>query len=86
MFPKFPKTFSKASNVLWQVFLLSPPGQPKGKNLLFWGTSMVSFFWVMGQSNWFIAKITRQRTNLGGTHLINANHNGPDDKQTNNLP
>jgi len=32
MFPKFPKTFPKASHVLWPVFLLSPTGRPKWKN------------------------------------------------------
>jgi hypothetical protein len=48
MFPKFPKTFPKASHVIWQVFLLSPTGRPKGKNsrlqnktFVLWRTSRV---------------------------------------------
>jgi hypothetical protein len=73
MFPKFSKTFPKASHVFWASGNCSSfhlqAGQ-KGITPCFkikpsiWGTSMVSFFWVMSQSNWFIAKKnkTKERT------------------------
>ncbi len=38
------------------------------QNLLSWGASIVSFFCVMGQSNWFIV---RKKNNKIGRHLIN---------------
>jgi hypothetical protein len=48
MFPKFPKTFPKASHVLWQVFLLSPTGRPKGKNSMHQNKTL-----YFGESPWF---------------------------------
>jgi len=78
----FPKTFPKASHVLWQVFLLSPTSRPKGKNsmlqnktfylgnlygFLFLGDEPIKLVHCKNKQN--------QRTNFGGTHLINENHN-----------
>jgi len=82
MFPKFPKTFPKASHVIWQMFLLSPIGRPKGKNsmlqnktfylgnfhgFLFLGDEPIKLVHYKNKQN--------QRTSFGGTHLINENHN-----------
>jgi hypothetical protein len=75
------------------VFLLSPPDLPKGKNSMlqnrtfyFWEPPWFAFFWWWVNQIGSLLKQTNQRTNLEGTRLTNANHNGPDDKQTNKQP